>query len=165
MQRIHMLLQKLTELSEKRDIGVIDTDLMLDYTRVLYADLLEARKHAASIVASDSLHTQETEHISEVIEKKDSEPELPTAQFNQAAPLYDIRTLIGINDKYLFITELFKDDKSAYDEAIKHINSFSNADDAIAWTEQEIESKYKWDKEHETTQSFYSLLNRCFSSM
>lgn len=165
MQRVHILLQKLTELSEKNEIGVIDTDLMLDYTRVLYADLLEARKNAATIIAPDNLHAQDSEQVNESIEKKENELDLPAAQFTQAAPLYDIRTLIGINDKYLFITELFKDDKAAYDEAIKHINSFNSADEAIDWTQQELERKYNWDKEHETTQSFYSLLNRCFSSM
>src|ERR1044072_7236492 len=42
--RIPTLLQKLSELSSQPDHRTaIDVDLMLDYTRVLYADLLEWR--------------------------------------------------------------------------------------------------------------------------
>ena len=44
MQRIATLLQKLTELSTQGKPSQIDIDLMLDYTRVIYADLLEERK-------------------------------------------------------------------------------------------------------------------------
>src|SRR5690349_18813231 len=48
MQRISTLLQRLTELSAReKDYELIDIDLMLDYTRVVYADLLELRKNVA----------------------------------------------------------------------------------------------------------------------
>ncbi len=44
MQRITTLLQKINELASKdKDAGVIDIDLMMDYTRVLYADLIDWR--------------------------------------------------------------------------------------------------------------------------
>ena len=48
MQRIATLLQKLTELSTQGKPTQIDIDLMLDYTRVIYADLLEERKKLAT---------------------------------------------------------------------------------------------------------------------
>ena len=48
MQRISTLIQKLSELAEQeKKLGLIDIDLMLDYTRVMYADLLEVRKNYA----------------------------------------------------------------------------------------------------------------------
>ena len=44
MQRMNTLVQKLSELAEKGEKNtIIDVDLMLDYTRVIYADLLEYR--------------------------------------------------------------------------------------------------------------------------
>ena len=48
MQRISNLLQKLTELSGKTgEPEIIDLDLMMDYTKVIYADLLEMRSRIA----------------------------------------------------------------------------------------------------------------------
>ncbi len=165
MQRISTLLQKLTELSENKNLTAIDIDLMMDYTRVLYADLIDAKKTAAvskpemkpaPIVNTETQNTPE--------EQTTLETPPPTTQYSNV-PAHDIRTLIGINDKYLFISELFNNDKSAYDAAIKHLNDFSNAGEALEWTENELATKYSWDNENETTQSFYSLLNRCFPSM
>ena len=49
MQRIRTVLQKLTDLSQRNpDRTAIDIDLMLDYTRVIYADL-----HVADVAATD----------------------------------------------------------------------------------------------------------------
>ena len=47
MERIATLLDKIREISTKPDAGIIDIDLMMDYTRVMYADLLEWRNKVA----------------------------------------------------------------------------------------------------------------------
>ena len=58
MQRISTLLQKINELAAKdKEAGVIDIDLMMDYTRVLYADLQEWR---ARVSFNTSLNMQNT---------------------------------------------------------------------------------------------------------
>jgi len=158
MQRIATLLQKLNELSlQGKNNTAIDIDLMLDYTRVLYADLLELRKNTpitAPLVAP-KLHETTGTQVSE-----------PVAENKYAnVPDNDIRTLIGINDKYLFVSELFGEDKIAYDAAIKHLNTFNNLTDATNWVKAELHQKYQWDKESETVQSFYNLLSSCFPSI
>lgn len=161
MRRIPVLIEKLQELAEQgKDITVLDVDLMLDYTRVLYADLLEIRK------------VTPTPQTSELPEAKQ---ELPQAEEQEAIPAtdtkyaeitdIDIRTRIGINDKYLFISELFADDKSAYDNAIKKLNSFTQSSEAEEWIRQELHSKYNWSDENETVLSFYELVKNSFSSI
>ena len=158
MRRIPVLIEKLQELAEQgKDITILDVDLMLDYTRVLYADLLEIRKVTP---------TSQTE-------LPEAKQELPEAQHQEAiaapdskyasTPDIDIRTQIGINDKYLFISELFADDKSAYDNAIKKINSFTNADEAENWIKQELHIPRNWQDENETVVSFYQLVRKCFA--
>jgi len=39
MERISTLLEKIEALQRRNNVTAIDIDLMLDYTRVLYADL------------------------------------------------------------------------------------------------------------------------------
>lgn len=162
MQRIPILVQKLAELSEKEaELTAIDVDLMLDYTRVLYADLLELRK----TVSASAANSPEQAPASQQEVEQDTIPE-PVIKIDiSEVPAVDIRTGIGINDKYLFISELFRDDRNAYDAAIRQLNTFTNLQEAMRFAENELQHKYDWDKEDATVQAFYTLLSSSFPSM
>src|SRR5690606_13158324 len=124
MQRISTLLQKLTELSEQdAQPTVIDIDLMLDYTRVLYADLLELRKNAQLVTVTEPVTDTAPLPPPPIPDVQEETVSLPPEIKYADVPVIDIRTHIGINDKYLFINELFSGDKAAYDDAIKHLNT------------------------------------------
>ncbi len=49
----------------------------------------------------------------------------------QKTQIIDLRTSIGINDKFLFINELFEGDMKSYNDAIDKLNSFNNLNEAI----------------------------------
>lgn len=49
----------------------------------------------------------------------------------QKDQIIDLRTSIGINDKFLFINELFEGDMKNYNDAIDKLNSFNNLNEAI----------------------------------
>ncbi|HEY9176652.1 MAG TPA: hypothetical protein VIN07_03130 [Flavipsychrobacter sp.] len=168
MQRINLLIQKLADLAgSDKDKSVIDTDLMLDYTRVLYADLLELRKNQLLMPVQEDNGQQSSAHVP--AQEAEShiaveEPVVVTANVADV-PAIDIRTSIGINDKYLYLSELFMDDKAAYDAAVKHLNTCNSLQEALNYTETELHGKYNWDKENPTVQSFYSLLSNSFPSI
>ncbi len=164
MQRIKLLIQKLADMAgSDKDKTVIDIDLMLDYTRVLYADLLELRNNKLLIPAQDNTPEQPAPSV----------PETPVATTGpiiltanpEEVPAIDIRTNIGINDKYLYISELFLDDKSAYDAAVKELNKCNSLHEAMRFADNELNNKYNWDKESPTVQSFYTLLSSSFPSI
>jgi hypothetical protein len=69
----------------------------------------------------------------------------------------DIRSFIGINDKFLFIRELFNGDSVQYNECLEEINRTNSIKEAF-----EINSRYKWDKEEDSTKLFTEILNRKF---
>lgn len=77
----------------------------------------------------------------------------------------DIRSLIGINDKYLFLNELFSNHKSNYEETLDQLNLLSNAQQAEDWISTKVAQARKWDKEDATVESFYSVIRRHFSEM
>lgn len=162
MQRIPVLVQKLAELSEKEaELTAIDVDLMLDYTRVLYADLLELRKTVPASIGSNPEQAPAPQQPTE----QDITPEPVIRIDTSEVPAIDIRTVIGINDKYLFISELFRDDRNAYDAAIRQLNTFTNLQEAMRFAENELQNKYDWDREDATVQAFYTLLSSSFPSM
>lgn len=92
------------------------------------------------------------------------EPLQPAQLFHAAkAANKDIRSSIGINDKYLFLNELFNNHKSNYEETLDKLNHFSNIDQAKDWILTKVVPAQKWDKEDATVQSFYDMLAKHFS--
>lgn len=75
----------------------------------------------------------------------------------------DIRNAIGLNDKYLFLNELFNNDKDAYDGAISQINNMEQYEDAKQWVDQHLKQDMKWDMSDNTVATFYGLLEKHFN--
>ncbi len=78
-------------------------------------------------------------------------------------PVRDLRKAIGVNDRYLFINELFRGDEVAYERSIKTINSFSIFAEAEYWIQRELKVKNGWDPNNEMVTQFYQLVKRRFS--
>lgn len=78
-------------------------------------------------------------------------------------PIRDLRKAIGVNDRYLFINELFRGDEVAYERSIKTINSFSIYAEAEYWIQRELKVKNGWDSNNEMVRQFNQLVKRRFS--
>ncbi len=78
-------------------------------------------------------------------------------------PIRDLRKAIGVNDRFVFINELFRGDETAYERSIKTINSFSIYAEAEYWIERELKVKNGWDNSDDLVQQFYQLVKRRFS--
>ncbi|HRH59091.1 MAG TPA: hypothetical protein PL045_00865, partial [Chitinophagaceae bacterium] len=81
----------------------------------------------------------------------------------QETPVKDLRKAIGINDRYLFITELFRGDEAMFDRSLKTINTFSNGAEAEYWIQRELKVKLGWTEDSEAVQQFDQLVRRRFS--
>lgn len=81
------------------------------------------------------------------------------------APIRDLRKGIGINDRFVFISELFRGDEPMYERSIKTINSFNIYPEAEYWMNRELKIKLGWDDTRETVKHFYQLVKRRFTSM
>jgi hypothetical protein len=78
-------------------------------------------------------------------------------------PVRDLRKAIGVNDRYVFINQLFRGDEIMYERSIKTINSFRILPEAEYWMERELKVKLGWDENREATRHFYQLVKRRFS--
>jgi hypothetical protein len=79
------------------------------------------------------------------------------------SPIRDLKKGIGINDRYVFVNELFRGDEAMYERSIKTINGFRILAEAEYWMERELKVKLGWDHGKATTQHFYQLVKRRFS--
>lgn len=189
MQRIQTLLQKLSELSnQKGEPSLIDIDLMMDYTRVIYADLHELRNRigfnsslpvsepeAAEpdnislenmepqlIIKDTTSYIQEDEPVQEIAISI-PEPIVPAAPVQPVSNISEhtkpsIKNLVGINDTYLFITELFDGDRNAYEHAISKLDHLDHYQQAVDW----LREHYTWEEDSPATETFFSILERFY---
>jgi hypothetical protein len=79
------------------------------------------------------------------------------------SPIKDLKKAIGINDRFVFINELFRGDEVMYERSLKTINGFRIMAEAEYWIERELKVKLGWDDMKETTRHFYQLVKRRFS--
>jgi hypothetical protein len=79
------------------------------------------------------------------------------------APIKDLRKAIGVNDKFVFINDLFRGDEDMYERSIRTINSFHILPEAEYWMNRELKVILGWNDNNTTVQHFYQLVRRRFS--
>lgn len=105
--------------------------------------------------------------------KKNAEPESLNDKLRQGktelievlkeTPVKDLRKAIGINDRFLFINDLFRGDESMYERSIKTINSFNIFPEAEYWINRELKVKLGWNADDPAVLHFDQLVKRRFS--
>ncbi|KLT66496.1 hypothetical protein [Pedobacter sp. BMA] len=87
------------------------------------------------------------------------------AKENEAvkSPIADLKQGISINEKLLFIRELFKGYNLAYSEAIDIVNKMNSFEAADSFLQSNYAAKNDWASKQTTVDQFYELLNRRFS--
>ena len=83
-------------------------------------------------------------------------------RINGTTQVKDLTKAIDINDKFLFINELFRGDRNMYDRSIKTINECSDLVSAEYWIERELKIKLGWQERDNTVQQFYQLVKKRF---
>lgn len=78
------------------------------------------------------------------------------------APIKDLKKAIGVNDRFVFIRELFRGDENMYERSIKTINGFSIFPEAEYWIRRELKLKLGWNDKNETVKHFDQLVRRRF---
>ena len=73
----------------------------------------------------------------------------------------DLRTVININDKFSFMSELFHNNMKAYNDFILRLNAIEGREEALAYVE-EVAGQYGWVPDSLAVHTFYSILDRKF---
>lgn len=86
-----------------------------------------------------------------------------SSQLNQRQTR-DLKGMISLNDKLLFVRDLFNGYSLAYSEAIELLNRFDTFESADNFLKQNYVVKNSWSEKQDVADKFYELLNRRFSS-
>ncbi len=80
----------------------------------------------------------------------------------QQNQINDIKSAIGINDKFLFINELFEGNLKNYNQAVEQLNLASNKEEAMS-SFNSFQEKFNWPEKDEAVVKLKTILNRKFS--
>ncbi len=115
-------------------------------------------------------HTQQAKEINqsaagEVASLNDrlKEIKIEISQKLTDMPVKDLKKAIGINDRFLYINDLFRGDEAMYERSIKTINGFSIFPEAEYWIRRELKTKLGWTDDNQTVKQFDQLVKRRFS--
>ena len=85
------------------------------------------------------------------------------AEQTSIKPIGDIKLAITLNDKLLFVKDLFNGYNLAYSEAIEILNRFNTMDEAMRFLRTNYINKNNWEGKPATTEKFYALLRRRYA--
>ncbi len=78
-------------------------------------------------------------------------------------PIKDLKKAIGVNERFLYLNELFRGDEAMYERSIKTINAFNVYPEAELWIRRELKLKLGWDEKYQTVKQFDQLIKRRFA--
>jgi hypothetical protein len=76
--------------------------------------------------------------------------------------IFDIKSAIPLNQKFIFISELFSGHSGEYEAAIAEINNCSELEEAKQLLKDKYLPKWKWDLSRKTVQDFFEIVSRKF---
>ena len=120
----------------------------------------EAVKVTEPVVAKQPLsNPPETERLT-INQKISAQMAGKNAHEPALQPITDIKAAITLNDKLLYVKDLFNGYSLAYSEAVDILNRMNSFEEAQQYLKANYVAKNNWDNRPETAEKFYTLLKR-----
>jgi hypothetical protein len=107
---------------------------------------------------------EKTLTINERMSAMRSEQQKPTETAVTGPQISDLKAAIMLNDKLLYIKDLFNGYNLAYSEALDILNRFGTFEEADHFLQTNYATKNHWAEKQATTDKFYALLRRRYGS-
>ncbi len=116
----------------------------------------------------EEVKPHETENKAEV--ENSGESEIRNDRFKKDTPLLgeqiadrgDLRKIIDINKRYLYVQELFGGDETLYEKAISDLNKMTDYQRAAKYATEQLENRFNWRDQKKYRDLFYRSLQKRF---
>lgn len=123
-------------------------------------DRSEEKSEKVEGKSAEKRSDQETEQKSTIEDSTPTNNSL--ADYLGSKRIDDLKTAIGLNERFLFSNELFDGNMEAFNRALSELNHLESYEHAINYVEKQLKPTYEWDMDSETTVAFMSLIQRRF---
>lgn len=112
------------------------------------------------VAAPPSYQQPRVQSINDMISSQKAQ-QRTSGQYKQP-PIADLKSGVSLNDKLLFIKELFNGYSLAYSEAMEILNRFDTFESADNFLKSNYAAKNNWASKQATVDKFYEVLRRRF---
>jgi len=165
MERVAALVEKLAnQLAEKADKSQLKQTAVQLLAALSESDQFNNLPNNVSVMIPGA-----TEEVAEEVAKEiaeEVEVRIPNTELQEKLaldPIKDLKTAIGINDKFQFISTLFNGDEKAFEQGVKTINGFKIYAEAQFWIKSNLREQNNWDETAEVVKAFDLLVKRRFA--
>ncbi len=154
------------ELEEIKRNAQVKNQMSVNAKPVLMFDPIEdVPTLTHQVPATENTHKNINESTArpESLNEKLKQSKIELSDMLTDTPVRDLKKAIGVNDRFLFINELFRGDEAMYERSIKTINNFSIYPEAQYWIERELKVKIGWSESDAMVKQFDQLVKRRFS--
>ncbi len=161
--------------NQKQDVDEEEKEDVPDYIKQLLANKEERDQSWEELEqeADDYGGQSYVQKIRELKRKANLNPEKPTLneQLKQDKPelsqqikrhVQDIRQAIGVNDRFLFITELFNGDTESYNQTIDELKKLRTRAQAEQYVKEKLEPMRGWQENPRIAEKMNDLIVRRF---
>jgi hypothetical protein len=145
-----------TLLVDKGTVSIVQENGQLD---MVFDPMVEIPTLSQQVKPADRGNANAGESLNDKLKQGKTE----LVEVLKETPVKDLRKAIGINDRFLFINELFRGDEAMYERSIKTINGFNIFPEAEYWISRELKLKLGWNVDHQAVSQFDQLVKRRFS--
>ncbi len=134
-----------------------DTTVVNEPEPIIDEPVEEVKKISEPIIPANKAEVDEVYTINQKISAQmgKTEPVL--------LPITDLKSAITLNDKLLFVKDLFNGYSLAYSEAIEILNRFTGLEEADTFLKKNYATKNNWESKPQTAEKFYELLKRRYA--
>lgn len=111
-------------------------------------------------ILADKLSKGDKKSINDIIAANMSDKSISSRM--QQNPISNLKSAIGINEKFIFVYELFGGNTQNYTETIEKLNNMPGRDEAVALMEA-MRKEYHWDIENMAFQKLVDMVTRRYS--
>jgi hypothetical protein len=90
-------------------------------------------------------------------------PDATLATKFESEPIADLKAIINLNDKLVFVKDLFNGYSLAYQEAIDTLNKLGSLEEAKSYLDENYAQANDWAVHETTTTRFYELVSRRYT--
>ena len=90
-------------------------------------------------------------------------PDATLATKFESEPIADLKAIINLNDKLVFVKDLFNGYSLAYQEAIDTLNKLSSLEEAKSYLDENYAQANDWVSHETTATRFYELVGRRYA--
>ena len=156
-------------LEEQPEVPVVLDDKLVHFVKEVPEDQISERdlEDGEHIVRDDPFEMPRMENTDlerpkhEILGEKMIQEDHSLAAKFQQNPVRDLKSVIGINDKFLFVNELFGGSMEKYNKSIENLNDLKTLNGAMIYL-NELKIELQWNSSNEAYHKLSDLILRKF---